>query len=56
MKLISERDLPLSPNAPRRLLVTRGVPVGVEQHKPISADEVDTAAASLAAEQKDKGA
>ena len=39
--------LPVAPHARRRLLVVRRVPVGVEEHEAVAADEVEAAAARL---------
>ena len=44
--------LPVAPAPRRRLLVVGGVPVRVEQHKPVPADEVDPAPAGFRGEQE----
>ena len=45
---------PLPPHPCGRLFVSGGVPVGVKQDQPVAADEVQAAAARLAAQQEHK--
>ena len=46
--------LPVAPASSRRLLVVGRVPVRIEEHQSVAADEVDAAPARLAGEQKHK--
>ena len=42
--LVHKLLLPVPPHARRRLLVVRRIPVAVEQHKAVGADEIEAAA------------
>ena len=46
--------LAVAPHARESLLVGRGVPVRIEEDEPVGADEVEAAAAGLAAEEEDE--
>ncbi len=44
--------LAVAPHARCGLFVDCGIPVGVEEHKPVRADQIETAAAGLRAESR----
>jgi hypothetical protein len=46
--------LPVSPHSSESLLVGSWIPVWVEEHKPICADEIDTASSCFTREKEDK--